>query len=234
MILSAIRKILSRPHRQSGNILIYILGAIFLLGLLIIIVRGSSTPGGGINEETLVLKVAEVQQYGAELENAVSFILQKGISEEDIRFAHPDADPAYGVITDNPERQVFSKLGGGATYRAPPTNIQDVVTSWNFNGSSSVRSVGNDGAPEIVAWLPYVTKEFCFAINEAVGVQNNGDDPPRDNNSINITRHYDGRFDIAIASVNSSAFATKLQGCMEGDVLPPRDTYHYYRVLLAR
>jgi len=118
----------SRANTQSGNILIYILGAIFLLGLLIITVRGSSTPGNNIDEEELILRVAEVQQFGAELENAISFILQKGFSELDIRFGHPDAAAGYGLITDTPERQVFDRNGGGAIYRTPPNNIQTIVT----------------------------------------------------------------------------------------------------------
>lgn len=232
MILFLRHKLLKNSSNQSGNILFYILGAIFLLGLLIIVVRGSSTPGSGIDEENLILKIAEVQQYGAELETAVAFILQNGFSEADIRFAHPDADPAYGNITDNPKRQVFSSEGGGATYRAPPNGIQDIVTPWNFNGGTQVRDLGT-GPAEIVAWLPFVTEEFCFAINDAVGVENNGNIPPKDIGNITVTDIYLGTFSVG-NSVNSLSFITKMQGCMEGDVSPPPGTYHYYRVLLVR
>ena len=74
-------------NSQSGNILIYILGAVFLLGALTIMVKGSSAPGGGIDEEALIIRVSEVQNYGRELEQAVSYIFQNGHSEADIRLS---------------------------------------------------------------------------------------------------------------------------------------------------
>ena len=85
---------------QSGNILIYIIGAIALIGLLTVMVKGSTLPGAGIDREELELRASDIQQYAMELERAVAYILQSGYSESDIRFAHPNHSSAYGDITD--------------------------------------------------------------------------------------------------------------------------------------
>jgi len=232
-------------HPESGNILIYILGAIFLIGALTLMVKGSSTPGSGISEEALIIKVSEVQDYGRELETAISYIFQNGHSESDIRFAHPDADSAYGVITDTPTRQVFSRDGGGATYRDPPKNIQTTPTDWYFTGRNSVEGVGvNDNisqgnlvSADLVAMLNNVTKDFCLLINEKNDIENTGGNPPKDVNEIQLTLPFTGSyaetFTIGGSSGTLETFA-KLEGCVEGDSNPPAGTYHYYRVLLPR
>lgn len=224
-------------HEQSGNIMIYILGAIVLIGILVIMVKGSTTPGAGIDNETLQLKVAEVQQYGMELERAVTYILRDGYSESDIRFAHPNHSSAYGDITDDPGRQVFARAGGGATWQDNDVRIQTIDTDWNFNGSTLVVELGSSSSgarsSDLTAWLPYVNRDFCIAINDSLGIDNPSGNPPRDINSINITHTYAGSFDGAI-QVNNINFRGKKEGCMESDVSPPSGTYHYYRVLLAR
>lgn len=60
-----------------------------MLGLLAMTVKGSNTLGAGIDSEQLAIRVAEVQQYGQELERAVTYVLRNGHSEIDIRFASP-------------------------------------------------------------------------------------------------------------------------------------------------
>jgi len=231
----------SRANTQSGNILIYILGAIFLLGLLIITVRGSSTPGNNIDEEELILRVAEVQQFGAELENAISFILQKGFSELDIRFGHPDAAAGYGLITDTPERQVFDRNGGGAIYRTPPNNIQTIVTNWLFTAENNVPAVGStnnadtDLDVELIAILQNVTEEFCIAINDQNGVENPLDAPPQDDGNVDLTTPFAGVFAMSqtIGDTGNILDGQK-EGCFEGGGTPTTGTFHYYRVLLVR
>ncbi len=232
-------------NTQSGNILVYILGAVFLLGVLTVMVRGSSTPGGGIDEEALIIRVSEVQEYGQELERAVSYIFQNGHSEADIRFAHPDANPAYGVITDIPTRQVFHRDGGGATYREPPNGVQAILTPWYFTGRNSVDGIGtNDNSgqgnlrsADLTAVLSNVSKSFCILINEKNSIENTGGNPPKDVNEIELNLPFNGSyaetFTIGGSAGTLETFG-KLEGCVEGDNTPPVGTFHYYRVLLPR
>ena len=86
-------------------------------------------------------------------------IFQNDFSENDIRFSHPDAHTDYGLITDTPARQVFSREGGGASYRAAPSGIND-GSAWEFYGGTHMPDVGSDRA-ELIAVLPNLTQEFC-------------------------------------------------------------------------
>ena len=228
---------------ESGNILIYILGAIFLLGLLVVLVKGSSSPGSNIDEEGLMIKVAEVQQYGNELESAVAIIMSNGFSESDIRFAHPDAASSYGDITDTPTRQVFSKQGGGATFRAPPTGVQTTVTPWTFNAENWVPLVGTgsggcggSSCVDLIAFLPYVSQSFCNIVNDKNDITGSSGPPPPDNGTVDITAVFTGSFNASYQIYDSGkVLGGEKEGCFEGGgATPPAGTYHYYRVLMAR
>ncbi|MCI5061090.1 MAG: hypothetical protein MRY79_08480 [Alphaproteobacteria bacterium] len=227
-------------YHQSGNILIYIMGAIFLLGILVVMMKGSSTPGSNIDQEQLMIRVAEVQEYGQELERAVTYILRNGYSESDIRFAHPNAPSSYGVITDDPERQVFHRSGGGATYRAPPSGIQTTATDWLFTGRNNAAGIGVDAATtgetrgaDLIAFLQNVSQDFCILINEKNDINNPSDAPPQDTDDLFLSDLFTGSYAFQ-ESVDAPETEGKLEGCLEGAGTPPAGTYHYYRVLLAR
>jgi len=219
-------------NNQSGNMLIYILGAIALIGVLIILVRGSSLPGGGIDNEAMTIKVTEIQQYGNELERAVRYILQDGYSESDLRFAHPNHSSAYGDITDEPTRQVFTREGGGATWRDNDVDIQVIDTNWNFNGATIINEIGST-RNDLVAWLPNVTQDFCLSINDKIGIENPADAPPQNSGNMDISNLFDGNF-TAAQTVSATEINGFSDGCLEGNGSPAAGTYHYYRVLLAR
>ena len=228
-------------NKQSGNILIYILGAIFLLGLLIVTIRGSNTSSSGVTEENMMIRISEIQQYGAELENSIAFILQKGFSETEIKFSHPDADPNYGLISDNPERQVFHRDGGAATYRKAPKEIQSTPTQWLFNAQNNIPLVGStnnsnsNNDVELIAFLPNVTKQFCVTLNEKLGITNPSNSPPNDNGGVEFSAEFNGSFDMSETIGDSGNLLDgKTEGCFEGGGSPPSGTYHYYRALLIR
>ncbi len=224
---------------ERGNILIYILGAIFLMGILLVVMRGSNQQGSNIDEETLMIRVSEVQRYGAELETAVRLIMQNGYSETDLRFAHPNAPSGYGLITDTPARQVFSSEGGAASYRDIPTGIQTTASFWVFSGSNEALNVGSHcgtaACLDLIAILPNVTQAFCYALNDKNGVNNPSDVPPRDSGAADITTLFTGSFSYGQAIADG---ANDLRGhreaCFEGGGTPSTGTYHYYRVLYAR
>lgn len=231
-------------NAQSGNILIYILGAIVLIGLLTIMVKGSSTPGGGIDREALEIRVAEVQAYGNELERAVAYVLRSGYSETDIRFAHPNHNSAYGNITNDPARQIFAREGGGATWRDNESDIQMVDTDWVFNGTGAIRQIGTPAGAcpkhdttcsELIAYLPNVTKSFCLLINDKNGITNPAGEPAPDDSTVDILTPFTGTYERDSLILGAGLYHDgTTEGCFEGDVNPPVGTYHYYRVLLPR
>ncbi|MEM6811416.1 MAG: hypothetical protein AAF549_03005 [Pseudomonadota bacterium] len=236
----------SFPHHrisESGNILIYVLGAIVLLGILIAVVRGASAPGSNIQEEELIIRTSEIQEYGHELDRAIAFILRNGLghTETDIRFAHPDADPNYGDITDDPTRQMFSPQGGGSIYRIPPEDIQSTPTNWVFTARNQVFDVGTTDEAgggneyvELVAILPNVIREFCIVMNARNNITNPLGEPPQDDGNVSFDEFL-GSYDYSEDIHDGSGFlAGELEGCFEGGGSPPPGTYHYYRVLIPR
>ncbi|HPQ50816.1 MAG TPA: hypothetical protein PKZ89_04000, partial [Alphaproteobacteria bacterium] len=152
---------------ESGNIIVYVLIGIVLVGLLTAAIRNVGGGKDNIDTEDLILKSGQIQRYAAELARGVSILLEKHVSEADIRFAHPDAAANYGLITNNPENQVFDVDGGRARYLLAPDGVND-GSAWEFFGTSAIPQVGSDKA-DLIAVLPNVTLEFCNTINLQLG-----------------------------------------------------------------
>ncbi len=219
--------------KTSGNILIYILGAILLLGLLIVALKGSFQEGTGIDAEKALMSANDIQRYGAEMERGVSYILRNNFSETDIRFANPNAASSYGSIDDDPRRQVFSPQGGGVEWRAAPA-IQTSPTPWSFCAQTAIAGVGSTctdaSCADLVAYLMFLPKELCLRINDAVGVSNPLGNPPVDSDGWTWGVPFLGTYSYAatLSTAGNETFG-KQEACVEAG-----GTYHYYRVLLAR
>ncbi len=230
----------AKVHRREerGSILIYVLLGIALLALLTAALRQSGDLGGDIDKERLGIKSTELQRYAAGLQQGVSTLIRNGVSETDIRFAHPDMPVEYGTITTTPEFQVFHPDGGNVEYRAPPTGITVTPTqTWEFYGDSDIPQVGSNRA-ELVMVLPNVTMEFCQAIDKQLGFdlgEDNDefpDDPTPDcvyNGDPNW--RFSGTFDTTPNALDAATFTRlpALQGCVTCGA-----DYHYFYVLLAR
>lgn len=228
-------------RRQSGNMLIYILGAIFLFGLLIMLIKGSFQEGTAIDGEKVVLKANQVQQYANELERGVSYVLRNGVSEADIRFAAPNALSVYGTYSNDPF-MVFAPVGGGVEYREAITGIND-GTQWQFYGTTHLTNLGTNTAgqqkAELLAVLPNVTQAFCSQINRNV------------KQSIDLTQTTDPAAQGCVYAPTSefgpgflfnSGAAVNLLDDARLTNLPANEacvrcddgTFHYYKVLMAR
>lgn len=168
------RPLTESGHPESGNVILFILLAIVLIGLVTAALRQGSDGDANIDSESLTVNATRVKQYAGELEHAVVMILGNGVSEADIRFAHPDAPSDYGTYTVDPERQVFNPKGGGAEYRAAPPGVND-GSGWEFYGHTALPGVGGDRA-DLVAVLPNVTQAFCDKINQMDGYNATPDD----------------------------------------------------------
>lgn len=233
------------PHkRNSGNMLVYIIGAIFLMGLLIVLLKGSFQEGTGIDPEKNAMRAGELMRYGSELERAVRYIISNGYSESDIRFAHPNglaAYSGYGLIATTPMQQIFSPQGGGAIWRNPPAGSQSIAANWVFTGNNAVTQIGSTCATaacsDLLLVLPNVTKDICIQINRAKNITNPAGNPPREVDGMNLAVLFTGGVFAYSATVNTTGGYTAAQpeGCFEGN---GGDTatgqYYYYRVLLAR
>lgn len=220
-------------QNSHGNVLFIILIAIFLIGALTVAIQSTSQTGNeNIDRESQIIRYSQVKQYVSEVRNAISFIFENDFSESDIRFAHPDAPADYGLISDTPERQVFARSGGGATYKEPPAGIND-GSDWEYYGGTHMPDAGSDRA-ELIMVLPNVSEIFCDFINEEIGYTSR----PQDSSSC-LYEGSAGRFDGGTLfnntpnTTNEASFSQKpgLKACIE---CTSDSSLHYVEVLLTR
>ncbi len=234
---------------ESGNVLFMILTAIVLMGILTAAIQmTSSQEGANIDKESLMLKATQIRDYASELERGVRYVLSFGYSEANLRFAHPDAPPDYGNVDDEPGRQVFSREGGGASYRQAPGTlmVSGAAGTWEFYGGTHLPDVGTPRA-DLVAVLPNVTKAFCDHINEINGHDIESTYPADTGTSAagggspgeclygdNVARFDGGQlFYDTPNTTDEDTFSIKpaMQGCIHCEL---NDSYHFYHVLLTR
>lgn len=240
-----------------------VLLAVALIGFLTVAVQNSGqNNNSNIDDETLIIRASEVQRYASELERAARFALQNGVSQDDIRFAHPDNHPDYGDLAadGDPREQVFHREGGGANYRNPPSGIND-GSAWEFYAGTHIPGIGRDDRTDLVVVLPHVTQDFCDTINRINGQDGIPEDPgtaaasgTSPGECVNLGEL--GRFDDSqqfYANVNSmdeaatsfehdpntSAVRPALQACVTcsadtNSANGANDERHFYHVLFAR
>lgn len=220
--------------QESGNVLIFILLAIVLIGALTAAIQSTSTHTANIDKETVILRLTEAQRTASEISRALAYIMQNGKSESDIRFSHPDADPEYGDLDADADKtdQVFHRDGGAAIYPAPPSDIND-GSKWEFYGNTALPEVGTD-APELIMVLPNVTQGFCEAVNSSLGYSSV---LPEDSgtclNTGSSARFGDShQFDASPNTVTDTTFTLNpaTQGCAQC----ANNSYNYFYVLMAR
>ena len=152
-----------RRGGEAGNILFMVLLAIVLIASLTAVISGTTgNNNSDIDNETLMIRASEVQRYASELERGIGYIMQNGVSEEDIRFSIPTNTTGPFLYEElaadgDPSDQMFHPDGGAANYRDPPANIQTSTGgAWEFYGNTQVPQAGSDRA-ELLAVLPNVT-----------------------------------------------------------------------------
>ncbi len=220
--------------KQDGNILFIILIAIVLIGALSAAIQGTGQHNANIDKETLILRLSETRSYASELERAISYIMQNGKSENDIRFSHPNANADYGNLSADPDTtdQVFSRDGGAASYRVPPENIND-GSAWEFYGNTALPDVGSSEA-ELIAVLPNVTSEFCNLVNQTIGFSSLPQDSASCINGGSAARFNDSTQFISPPNTTiETSFSVKpaMQGCIQ---CTSNNSLHFFHVLMAR
>ncbi|MAI61187.1 MAG: hypothetical protein CBB87_01705 [Micavibrio sp. TMED27] len=223
---------------ESGNVLFIILMAVAMLGFLTAAIRSGDSSNANIDKESLAIRVSQVRSYASELERAVLFVNQNGISESDLRFAHGRAHSDYGTYSDEPERQIFHPDGGGANYTNPPRGINN-GSAWEFYGTSAVPSIGTSAA-DLIAVLPNVSVDFCNSINE----RNGQSSMPRDTGTC-LNAGSSGRFgdsqqfssspnEMDEASFAQDTTVSAVKPAPQACVICDDGARHFYYVLLAR
>lgn len=230
---------------ENGNVLWYILVAVALFGALSFAIAQSMRGGGGtMDQERTKLAAAEIVDYGASLANAAAQLRLRGIRADLLSFENSTVAGYANAGCLDDSCRIFALEGGGLPYKAPmqawldpAQSAQSGFGTWVFSGVNEVEQLGTDGASaankELIAFLPFVTKALCVALNEKVGMNNPSGAPPQEPDAV-------GSYALLFTGVYAHGEILSLPekgrsaGCFEGGGMPGAGTYHYYQVLVAR
>ncbi len=162
---------------ESGNALFLILIAVALFAALSYAVTQSGRGSGSIGRETGMIDSSRMTQYPASLRTAVTRLILTGTAITALTF-----DPA-DVSGDG----VFSSIGGGVVFQAPPAGAVDTTAvdatfagpDWRYKSvptdaakgyyilgiGSDVLTTGRDGFAFVG-----VTSTTCQSINKGLGL----------------------------------------------------------------
>lgn len=159
---------MARNRAQSGNVFFLLLMGIVLFAAVSMAIVQTSGGGKDISREKSRLLAESVMRYAREAKDATGRLYRQGVSEADLRFAHPSMATDYGTITTTPENQVFDESGGGLPYAPPPFGAAGASSNWEVYGTSAIAQVGTAEA-DLVLVLRNVDVKVCRQINALNG-----------------------------------------------------------------
>jgi hypothetical protein len=221
--------------RQRGNVFFIILLGITLFAALTMAIMQTSKGGKDISGEKAGIYAARLTTYAQDVKAAVQTLLNNGVSEVDIRFAHPRLPVTYGDINTDPQNNVFSEGGGGTSYNVPPADATNTTDpEWEFYAYSAMPRVGG-GEADMIIVLPNVKEAVCQKINEMSGYAKGAVIPADTGTCLYSNSAFDrfaGTFATggSINAVPTTNFVLPAyQGCVSCS-----GTYHFYSVLMER
>ncbi len=235
---------------NSGNVLFIILIAIMLFGALSFAVTRTtqSSSDGGASKERAKLIASEIIGYGNSMERAVSRVLSKGVSENQLDFSNnvwetrsgaPVASAAANPACTSDTCRIFNPAGGGMTAMTFDNGSfsSGYASAATKDGHARIMStvITDIGSPlpDLILLVSYIPPAGCAAINTSLGIANDeGDTPPLD--SFTGVTEFTGTIDGAGAiGDEATQFAGKAAGCVLFSNASANNT-HYYQVLIAR
>jgi type II secretory pathway pseudopilin PulG len=250
-----------KPSAEDGNVLVFILIAIALLGALsMTFMRSQQGTSDTASYERTSIKVSQMMKYAASLENAVKLLRSRGCSENELSFWHDSdgnstedgSDDYYnaGAPSDH-SCHIFEPEGAGLTWQTPDSSWLDSSESgglyygeWTFQNRTCIPDVGTGdnncwSAPssmDLIAVLSWIDLDVCLQINRRAGMPNNGSEPYGEAGAALMGTFFKGSFSQTGHNLQSSGgdFAGVKTACFKGAGADPAGGYHFYHVLLAR
>lgn len=213
--------------QERGNILIFLLIAIILLGGLTALLTRS---GGSTNEtgdfERQNISAGNLIRYASGIEQAVRKIQQFGCSENQISFDQAVV-AGYSHLNSPADNSchVFETAGGGQVYTPPNTDILDAAASalphygqWLFSGANEIQGLGTTAgastSAELTIILPFIEEEICEQINRTLDI---GTTIPQDSGNMDIALQYAGAFNYQ-QTISGAAIDGKKSFCIQGNL----------------
>lgn len=219
----------NRRARERGNVFFMILIGIVLFAAVTAAVVSTSRGGGkSISDEKARLIAGKILRYANQIQGGVDLLQRNGVSEVDIRFAHPSLSASYGTISTNPTNQVFTEEGGGVSYMDPPPEaFLSTPSAWTFSGDVGISDAGSS-ASEITLYLPGLNQATCLQINQLTAY---GSTIPNWNLQPSSFAPYAGVFNVGgSVTQNTGAKPPPTEFCGVDN----NGQYYYFKVLLER
>jgi hypothetical protein len=173
---------------QRGNVIFVVLIGIALFAALgFAVTRSFSTGDSTLKREEAELKATEIISIATAMRDTVNRMMTyPGVTENNISFAYPDADSAYGTYGSNPRFEIFNPEGGGMTYPRPPLSAND-GTDFEILGNHDVNNLGSPARGDLALYLFNVDADICRVINRRLGLGESFTEP-EGIDSGNVTR----------------------------------------------
>lgn len=240
-------------NAQSGNVLFYILLAVALLaGLSYAVSQGGRSSTQGLTAERARIFATEIIEYAEALATATAQVRLRGYTEGQVSFENDIVSGYENAICTSDECKVFALAGGGVNYIAPHEEWLDQTRSslprygeLYFHGGTHVVNVGSEN-DDLIMFISYLHRDVCIAINDLLGIKPTGRAVPLEGHgpfAVNVK--FTGNF-VQVVDRNISGSGTtgqpdilhgQFSGCTESSgtsSTPLPETYHFFRVLLAR
>ncbi len=238
---------------QRGSALFIILVAVVLFAALAFAV-GNMMRGGDPNTITVErarLAASEVMSYAQSMRRAAQNVkISNGCADLDISVENTTvAGYIHSPVTTD-ACKLFHSDGGGLVYQTPVDDWLDTATpapalrgQWYFPANTCVPGTGTAAAgcntdtsdnEAIIAILPFINKQLCVELNDLLGIDNPGGNPPVETSDAwpaAGTKYAGAHADGTRLDQNG-----KMAGCFEGDAAstPPSGTYHFFQILIPR
>lgn len=219
------------PHNERGNVLVYILLAVALLGSLSFAVSQGWRGGmQDVTKEKARLYANDILEYANAVGNAVAQLRLRGCSDTQISF---EASGIAGYVNNNAPGDkschVFDLNGGGVTYKPmPPEALKSSITNFAYTGMDAVNNIGTSDS-ELLMYGVGISDQVCIQINKMIG-QVTGDTLIQDNADV-TPDPFLGIYSSNVAIGDGSDFDGVRTGCF---FCGPYGENVFYKVLIAR
>lgn len=228
---------------ESGVAIFYIFLGIAMFAALSYAASNMFRGGGNaMNSELYNLYASEILQFSRGMRTATHSMKIDGISVTEISFENNFASGYTNGNCTNNDCLIFNPDGGNMTYSYPNAEWLDASNSseskygeWYFSGANSIQDLSPSTDAELMLILPWLRRDLCIALNNALDVTNPGGLPPQDDSDFNLTTLFTGSYvNDEIIGNNDPELDNQRAACFTAAGAPLAGSYHFFQVLDSR
>jgi hypothetical protein len=218
-----------RKAKESGNVLIYVLIGIILIGALTVTLsrQANQADSENLDKETIQFNVLQLMEYAQSMQNVVSQMEMTGTTFSTIDIVNPTSNTPY---TTAPHiHKIYHPQGGGMTYKTADDYSSGVFLSttdgWQLNNANNVEWT-ESSADDLILTAMDINEDICNGINAKI--RDDISTPPVSTATID---------DLFLEGATTDLTATNCADCEGYQTLCLEDSagdYAFYSVLINR